>query len=494
MSELARRLHMPPAMKTQGHLKHFFIAAVATLLGACGPSAGPVGPVSTGGTPPAGQAYLTIIGNTNVFLDSGAQQTLTVKYTDAKNQPIAGQVSFAVNGTAVGATLSSASAVTASDGTANINVTGGTTGSAAFLVVASAQNADSVDWQVAVQGATPPTPDKPLDPTGTYTLESQFNLTAGLPGAAGDVVNTIIDMTDSPNDPATWLIDLALTKIDNSTVTSAVSAVRPALDSFLNDLLIQWTNVCDSNGNCTSIVGKLMQLGQAFGDITQKFGVESTLVITKNPDGTYVAKHTVTGVSWKINDVVTKYTLAELNMDPVVADNIPVALITPNDLQIADHTLGLNYGAMAVFAINNLLIPALDPFANDLTEALSDLIDCYSIGQQVASYVGVGDASLYESACDSAIAAGAAVIEGKISDLGGTGSSFEIHGDSRPVDTDGDSLVDQLADGEWEGTLHLGPASSVLAKPDQQFIGTRDTASRSEHLRVVRARSSVLLP
>jgi hypothetical protein len=433
------------------------------LLLAAGCGASSLTPIDQPNTQPTeGHAFLTIVGNKNVFLDAGATETLTVKYADENGTPLAGEVQFSVKGTYADSALLAASAVTNSQGLATVDLAAGQD-QAAFRIEAGALYAVPVDWAVAVQPAAPPLP--PLGFDGSYSIDSQFNLVNGLPGTVGDIVNAIIDMTDSPNDPATWLIDLALQKIDNSTITSAVNAVRPALDSFANDALKKYA---------PSIVDDFITFGNTFGQVTKKFGVESQLVVTKDASGTYTATHTVTGVNFTISGTKYSYTLADLGISNVSAQNIAVtADPMTGDMTIADHSLGLSYGKVVVYALDHLVIPMIDGFASNLTDLLKDEVPCASISVDIANYVGIGDPSLYESACDTALDFAGAYVEGKISDLGGTASAFKIHGTTKGVDTNHDNSVDKLQDGLWEGVLDFTVTQSTLAKPDQKFVGTR---------------------
>src|ERR1041384_2537822 len=57
---------------------------------------------------------------------------------------------------------------------------------------------------------------KPLDPTGTYTMHSTFDLATNMPGTAGTVVNTIIAATDDKADPTLWILDQLIAQLPES--------------------------------------------------------------------------------------------------------------------------------------------------------------------------------------------------------------------------------------------------------------------------------------
>ncbi len=455
--------------KTQGFAQVTALLAIA--LAACASDA--VGPTKGGNNPPPtdGHAYLKIVGDKNVFLDNGATKELVVMYVDDANMPLAGTIAFKVDGDLMGGRLSASSGVTGADGSVHINVTGGPTGEAYVKVTASAEFATSVDWSVSVKAASQPPVPGPLQVIGTYQLESEFNLVNGIPGTAGDVVRTIIDMTDGPNDPASWLLDLA--SKDNAGVKSALDPLRPAVDAFLNSLLKDLSMKIVIDGVQLDIVDKFKDFGNAFGDVAQKFGLKSTLQIYAGPNNTLLGKHTITGVFFKIDNKKIEKTLGELNMDNIVVDKIPVTLTGETSLTIGDETFGLSYGKMIIFALDNVVIPQVDPAATSLRELLSDVVPCDSIGDSIADYTHIGDGTLWQSLCETAIAFGASYAEGKIGSLGDQATAFTFHGSVRPVDTNNDRKVDSLVGGLWEGQLMLAGQPAALAKPMQTFTGTR---------------------
>lgn len=438
------------------------IFATAMLAGAC--ASEDVGPVPVV-EPQAGHAFLKIVGDKSVFLEYGGAKELVVKYVNDQDEGLAGSVSFKIDGNGAGATLSSTTAVTGPGGEVRIAVTGGSTADSAFRVIAEAQYATSVDWSVAVRkaGTNPPLPYK-LE--GTYRLESTFDLATGLPGQAGQVVNTVIDMTDSPTDPVSWLLDL------DQGVKDTLRPARPALDAFLNTFLKEVTSFT-IDGQKVSVVAKFMEFGNAFGDVAKKFGLLSKLEITKKADGTYEAKHTIDGVFFRINNKRTDATLASLNMDNIVVEHIPLVLTGETSLSIADHSIPMSYGAMIVAAVDNVVVPIITPRAIGLREMLTDLIDCNMVGDAIYEELNILDGDFYEGLCGVAINAGAEILEGKLRTLGGTASEFKIHGTVRPVDANNDRTVESLGFGEWEGVLMLGGERGTLAKPNQKFTGQR---------------------
>jgi hypothetical protein len=440
----------------------------ATLLSACASEA--VGPAPTI-EPQPGHAFLKIVGDKNVFLGYGGSRELIVKYVNDNDEGLAGEVQFEIKGTANGARLTTQAGVTGPGGEVRIGVIAGSGNQAFFTVEARAEHATAVNWSVSVRDDSQP--PLPYRVEGTYRLESSFDLVSGVPGDIGEVLRTVIDMTDNrtpsggvAQDPTTWLLDL------DEGVRDTLRPARPALDAFINTLLKELTMV-SINGERVSIVAKFQEFGSAFGDVAKKFGIKSKLEITKNADGSYVAKHTIDGVFFKIGTRRIDKTLAEMNMDNIVALNVPIVVTGQTQVAIGEHNIGLSYGKLIVFALDNVVIPLITPRATNLREMLADLVDCAMFGQEAADYTGILNAGFYEALCDTAIAAGGAIIEGKLSEVGGTASEFKISGTTRPADSNGDNTVDTLVGGLWEGRLMLGSDAAALAKPNQTFTGSR---------------------
>jgi hypothetical protein len=451
---------MSLATRTRGTL---FAALYVASMAACatqdlGPGPDPKPPVD-------GHAFLEIVGDRNVFIGLGARATITVKYHDDVGGPLIGEIAFAVVGDAKGSAVSAGTAQTDRQGLATIDVNAGST-EASFNVRASATYATAVDWSIGVRNG-PPGPQA-LSLEGTYQLESQFDLVAGLPGTLGEVVRTAIDITNDPNDPTTFLIDLALRQIDNSSITGAVNSLRPGLDVGINQFLK------DQLGD---VYANLLAFGNGFGDAAQRFGLKSELAITKKPDGSYVAKHTVKGIFFFTDagghrdrqDV----DLAEMSMDYVVSDNVPVTRTGDTGITIGDHALPVSYGKALVYMVRNIVIALIDPWARNLTEFLQDIVDCDSLGEKIAEEVGFGSAGIYSSACKTALAFAGNYLEGKLGEVGGTATGFSLHGNARIQDSNSDKKVDKILGGEWEGRLDIGPDAATLARPKQTFLGNR---------------------
>src|SRR5205814_9589261 len=100
--------------------------------------------------------------------------------------------------------------------------------------------------------------------------------------------------------------------------------------------------------------------------------------------------------SFKIDGTPYVYDLAELDSDPVVVENVGVTMDdSAHRLALAEHQIPLRYGAFLTLALDDIIIPAIDPYAANLDDLLSDEIDCDGIGVEMAKDIGFGSADTY---------------------------------------------------------------------------------------------------
>lgn len=407
--------------------------------------------------PEEGDAFLTIVGDTSVFLENGWQQAITVRYHDGDNNPLAGEVGFVIGGSAAGSTLSSAHAITDSEGQATVTVNAGATGEAAFSVEATAEYADPVSWRVAVRANQP---SGPLDPRGRYRVESKFDIVSGLPGAVGQVTNTFIDMTDSPYDPATFFLDQAVNAISDSTTRAFINGARPALDAIVNDAL---------RAGSPTIVSDLLEVGNDFGQVARKFGTQSTLEVTGAAEG-FASAHTLTHVVFTVDGNTSQFPFADLGMTNLAAPNVGYQQ-TDDRTDIAGHQFPLSYGSVLMVGLEQVVIPAVDPSATDLQSFFNNLIDCDDVGAEISDYIGFGSPSLYAGACRLGIGYASNYVEGRIMSLNNSAMILNISGNARPMDTNTDRKIDVLQNGTWTGSMSYGNQPVTLGS--STFRGDR---------------------
>jgi hypothetical protein len=407
--------------------------------------------------PEEGDAFLTVVGETSVFMENGWQQAVIVRYHDGDNNPLAGEVDFAIGGTAAGATLSAPSAITNRDGEATVNVNAGSAGDASFTISAVAEYADPVSWRVAVHTDQP---QGPLDPKGTYRVNSQFDLVSGLPGTVGQVTNTFIDMTDSPYDPATFFLDKAVSQISDSTVRGFINGARPGLDAIVNEAIMEAS---------PTIVTDLLEVGNDFGQVARHFGTQSTLEVTAATEG-FAAKHTLTHIQFTVDGQTSQFLLSDLGMTNLEAPNLGYSQ-TDDRTDIATHQFPLSYGTVLMVALNDVIIPQIDPSATNLQTLFQNMIDCDAIGVDIADYIGFLSPSTYAAGCRLGVGYAANYVEGRIRSLDSSALLLNIAGNARPMDTNTDRKIDILQNGTWTGTMSY--ANQPVTLGQSTFRGDR---------------------
>ena len=428
-----------------------FLGITLSIAAACGGD--------SGGEPTEGNSYLTVVGDTNVFIDYGVQRVLTVRYHDSDDNALAGEVGFAIRGTASGSTLADNSGVTNNQGMAEVVVRAGNDATA-FTVEATAAYASPASWSVAVSAGTPP-----LSVVGSYNLSSKFDVASGLPGTLGDIVNTVIDFSDGPNDPATFILDIAEEEL-SSPFDDLLSAARPGLDAVVNDMIKE---------NAPDIVNDLLEMANDLGEVSRNFGTNSIIAIVSDPiEGTGAnGTHTMTGFHFTIDNQNYQFTNAELGVENVTVNGISVGM--QNGLvNFSNHNMPIQYGGFLAMALEQVIIPAIDPNAANLEEFLLNRINCAAVGQAISDFIGIGSASLYEGVCIQGIAIGAELAISELIDIDDSAQVIlQIAGQARVNDTTGDRKVDTMTQGKWAGAIEYLGESGALGTDSNVFTGAR---------------------
>lgn len=446
----------------------------ATLLGACADAPGQApeeppparGPQIPPGDPDGDVRALVIVGDRDVFVDEGGSARLAVKYVDGAGKPLAGRVAFAIadQGAAAGASVD-AQAVTGADGLAASTMRAGRV--AAFEVIASADRATPVRFRVAVRSAQQP--EQPLEYAGTYTVDNELDLGANLPGIVGGSLRTLGDLTDGPNDPATYIIDQALAQIGSSTLTSAVGTFRPGIDQGLNGFI---------TSEAPELVATLRNVGTYVNMLVRHLKVRSELTLAAKfgPNGApagFEAKHVLKSVHLEIGNTRADYALSQLDLGEPTAEHVEGSG-TSQDFTLAEHRFSMSYGRIVLFGLKQVIIPELVPGATDVAGVLTHFIHCDGVARWVLDHIGLGSESMWSSACTTAITAVGGVIEGEILVIDQTAAELHLAGTAKVKDLDGDHKVDRLTDGAWKGRFVVaGQTSTLDGAPANHFDGTR---------------------
>jgi hypothetical protein len=298
----------------------------------------------------------------------------------------------------------------------------------------------------------------PLTAEGKYSMQSDFDIATNIPGTAGAVINGFIAATDDPDDPTRYVLDLLIAQLPSGTFKNVVQGAEGFVAGYLNDRLLEVA---------PDFVTKILDVGDKFGQVAKHFGTIETLEVAANG----IATHTVVGVHFKVDNVELDYMFADYMIKNTKVDNIMVTLDKTGKLTIADHKVPFGYGAVLRLAMDQVIIPLVDPTATDLSELLHNAVNCQAVGQYVYEAIGLGSPSTFESACNSGLTAGAHAIYSQVDKIDQAALEFGLVGTAKGIDKNKDGKMDVIQTGVWAGTLTYAGAPAPLAKAT--FLGQR---------------------
>lgn len=298
----------------------------------------------------------------------------------------------------------------------------------------------------------------PLSAEGKFAMQSTFDIATNMPGTAGAVIKGFIDATDSPDDPTRWILDQIVAKLPDGSFKNTVQGAIPFAAGYLNDRLLDVA---------PDFVTTIRDLGNKFGQVARNFGTMETLDITAGGQATKL----VTGVEFKIDQIDLQYSFKDYNMAEVSIPALAVGLDATGRLTIADHKVPLSYGKVLRIALDEVVIPMVDPTAFNLEDVLKNLVNCQAVGIYLFEAIKIGSASTFQSACTAGLSGGSAVMYGLLNKVDDSALEFGINGVGRGVDSNNDGKMDKIQTGAWAGTLAYGGSGAPLAKG--VFIGKR---------------------
>ncbi len=307
----------------------------------------------------------------------------------------------------------------------------------------------------------PPPPDSqpvPLTPEGRFSVQSDFDLATNLPGTAGTVVNYFIQATDDPDDPTRFIVEKLVAALPNGSIKNTLNGAIPFVAGYLNDRLLQVA---------PDFVGKIVEVGDAFGQVAHHFGTIEVLDIQANG----AAVKTVQGLHFKVDNVDLDFNFKDYGMQDVKVDGLTVQLEPSGKLNFSQHKVGLKYGQILKLALDQAIIPMIDPSAQNLGDLLKNLVNCQAVGTYVYQAVGIGSASTFESACNAGLAAAGPALYNQLDNIDGSALEFGLAGTARGIDKNKDGKMDDIATGTWTGELKYAGTPAPLAAA--KFFGTK---------------------
>jgi hypothetical protein len=133
----------------------------------------------------------------------------------------------------------------------------------ALAVTGCADHTVADDGEGSGSGSQEPQPEPQMDAQGLYRLNSTFDIATNMPAASGSVLNGLIDATDSPDDPMSWLVDQMLAQMADGTLKDILVGAKPFVIGYLNDRVTSLA---------PDLVDTLKDLGHRMADLTHKLG------------------------------------------------------------------------------------------------------------------------------------------------------------------------------------------------------------------------------
>lgn len=298
----------------------------------------------------------------------------------------------------------------------------------------------------------------PLTAEGTYALVSNFDIATNMPGTAGQVINQIIDATDSPDDPTHWILDQLVAQLPDGSIKNTLQGAIPYVAGYLNDRLLEVA---------PDFVVTLRDLGNKFGQLARNFGTLETLEIGANGE----AAKTVTGVHFVVDNIELDYAFKDYGIADVSVPGVAVDLDKTGRLAIGEHRVPLAYGKVLRIALDEMVIPLINPSAVTLEDVFKDVVNCQAVGVYVYEAIDIGSPSTFEAACLTGLKAGANAIYTQLGKVDAVALEFDLTGVAKGVDKDRDGKLDKIQTGAWTGTLSYAGTGAPLARGT--FTGAR---------------------
>ncbi len=298
----------------------------------------------------------------------------------------------------------------------------------------------------------------PLTPEGTFSVKSDFDVATNMPGTAGTVVNYFINATDDPDDPTKFIVEQVVAALPAGSIKNTLQGSIPFVAGYLNTKLLEVA---------PDFVTKIVEVGDAFGQVAHHFGTIEKLEIT----AAGAAIKTVQGLHFNIDSVDMDFHFADYGIMDVKVEGLQVMLAETGKLDIAPHKVPLKYGSLLKLAMNQAIIPMIDPSVTDLEGLLKKMINCQAVGRYIHERLDIGSPSTFEGACNTGLKLGSTAFYKALDNVDVAALEFGLTGTARGIDRNRDGKMDDIQTGLWTGEMNYSgtPAPITTAR----FFGTK---------------------
>lgn len=307
-------------------------------------------------------------------------------------------------------------------------------------------------------GGGDPEQPVPTTPEGQYAMQSHFDLATNVPGTAGTITGYVIAATDDSQDPTQFIVEKLIEQLPDGSIKNAVENAAPYITGYLNDKLLEIA---------PTFVTKVLTLANGFGQVTKDFGMVEVLTV----DAAGGASKTVTGLKFEIDGVEHEFAFKDYGIAETQVDGLTVTLAKTGQLAVSEHKVPMQYGQVMKLALDQALIPMIDPASANLGQLFKRAVNCKKVGAYVYDLIGFGSASTFESACNNGLQAGANGLYNLLNGIDSSALEFGLTGEARGVDKNRDGKMDEIVTGSWSGDLRYAGTPAPLA--EAKFFGAR---------------------
>ncbi|MGM0574529.1 MAG: hypothetical protein ACQEXJ_02175 [Myxococcota bacterium] len=355
--------------------------------------------------------------------------------------------------------------------------------------------------------------DRPPQYSGTYTVTSVFNLVSALPDEVEDIVNSVLNIFQSP---VGGLLTLACNLGEDVSVLDDLCGFvfddpsEPSLDNLTStgNIIVDIVDALIKGAAEGSTFGDVLTGGGDVADILTAFQVNGTITIAEPPDETGFWEEGSIVETW--DGVTVKWSLGEncnpltnencgkknfsfyaIQDEPPVSSTFTAYVENTWDFYIDLHPVDIKYGALLNYIVEAVVLPLLAgdgsdglPVIDSYDKLIASLLGgkeclmpgaeqtcCETFTDDVLSGGGSIGESLVMSACEAIIQVGSTYIEDQLVSLDAdTGESFVIGtlGSCKFIDADKDRIVDgfgtKSSPCDWDVQVNVfGSASTIDA-------------------------------
>jgi hypothetical protein len=271
-------------------------------------------------------------------------------------------------------------------------------------------------------------------------------------------------MCDDVHDPATWMLDMLVQEIDSDITAGLITVLRPGLDADLNHYVGE--GVCDvieaflHSLDVPIDTIRIDSLFEVYGDTIEQDAIQ--------------ARHAVEEIALAVPGRTLRFSLEELRLGEIVADEIPVD-IALDRIVIDEHGLSVTLGQALLVLFDTVFLPSYAPGMDSIGDLLEANVDCRLVGDTLDWLLGAEGllTGLFEVQCRAGVQALGELAEDLILEIDVEAAGFLLSGNAGLRDYDADGRVDALTSGQWEGMFKLGFGERELVAPRHTFTATR---------------------